>query len=61
MLLCFIQWLEEDVVAYPNNWEKSVETRSGFKDCKQEQNVMLVPLETCQGIRITSELLTPNV
>jgi len=53
-----MQWLEEDMVAYLDNWENSVEERSGFKDRKQEQNMMLLPLETRQGIRITSECHT---
>jgi len=53
-----MQWLEEDMIAYLDNWEKSVEERDGFKDRKQEQNMMLLPLETRQGIRITSKCHT---
>jgi len=46
------------MVAYLDQWGKSVEERSGFEDCKHEQNMMVLPLETRQGITITSEYYT---
>ena len=44
------------MLKYLSDWEKSVCEREGYKDMKKEQNMMLLPLETHQGIEITSEL-----
>jgi len=44
------------MVKYLTDWEQCVHSRSGFKDCKNEQNMMLLPLETRLGLMITSEL-----
>lgn len=46
------QWLEE-LLDYLKEWETSVKTRVGFEDSKNAQNMMLLPLETRQGIEIT--------
>ena len=44
------------MVTYITDWEQSVQSRSGFEDHKNEQNMMLLPLETRQGLMITSKL-----
>ena len=51
------QWLEEDMMGYLEKWEKSVAQREGYKDLKNEQNMMLLPGETRQGIQITSNFV----
>jgi len=52
ILVCSL-WLEKDFMQYLHEWEKSVRERPGFKDLKNEQNMMLLPLETRQSIEIT--------
>ena len=42
------------MLKYLDDWEKSVREREGFKYMKNEQNMMLLSLETRQGIQITS-------
>ena len=44
------------MLKYLDDWEKSVREREEYKDMKNEQNMMLLPLETRQGIQITSKL-----
>lgn len=62
MLIEFIicQWLEGDMMGYLEKWEESVTQREGYKDLKNEQNMMLLPLETRQGIQITGTFCTNN-
>ena len=47
-------------MGYLEKWEKSVTQREGYKDLKNEQNMMLLPLETRQGIQITGIFYTNN-
>ena len=54
------QWLEGDMMGYLEKWEESVTQREGYKDLKNEQNMMLLPLETRQGIQITGTFCTNN-
>lgn len=42
------QWLVQDMMGYLKKWEESVTQREGYKDLKNEQNMMLLPLETRQ-------------
>lgn len=50
---CVKQWLEQQLLMYLDEWEKSVRNRPGYKDNKAAQNMMLLPLVTRQGILIT--------
>lgn len=50
---CVRQWLEQQFLPYLDEWENSVRNRPGYKDDKAAQKMMLLPLETRQGILIT--------
>ena len=45
-------------MGYLEKWEDGVRQREGFKDLKNQQNMMLLPLETRQGIQITGTFCT---
>ena len=46
------QWLEEHMMGYLEKWKKSVTQREGYKDLKNAQNMMLLPLKTQKDIQI---------
>ena len=48
-----LQWLEQQFLPYLNEWENSIKTRPGYENDKAAQTMMLLPLETRQGILIT--------
>ena len=52
------QWLEQQFLPYLEEWESSVRSRPGYEGDKAAQKMMLLPLETRQGILITGTVLT---
>ena len=46
-----LQWLKEDFLGYLNEWEESVEQRTGFTS--SQKNMMLLSRETIEGLRTT--------
>ena len=49
-----MQWLEEDLLGYLNDWEESVKKRQGFTAAQKK--LMLMPDSTMEGIRITGAM-----
>ena len=49
----FLQWLEDDLLGYLDQWEISVKVRQGFN--KKEKARMLLSLATMLGLRMTSK------
>ena len=47
----YMQWLEDDVIGYLNEWMKSVKTRKGFT--AGQKKLMMLPDSTVEGIRVT--------
>ena len=49
-----LQWLESTFLGYLNEWEDSVNSRSGFK--KARKRMMYLSKETSDGFKMTSKL-----
>ena len=50
-LYMHIQWLETDFLGYLNEWDRSVNGRTGFTAAEQKR--MRLSDETLEGLRVT--------